>query len=582
MRKKRSGLLAGLALSLVLGLVASCDDDASDEISAFVPGPAITFDPGSPDQGNGVGTDPVTDGQPDSNIPTPEPAPTIPENPDPAAPPLTADDPVAVPPPEVPEPGLPSGSLVCDPVVTNGAVLTLTASVPAGVADLSVITIANLNNGTTSTVSLVDGNGDVVIPGLDEDSINVIGQTTLSLSFTVPLVESILTDFPGTQGLINFSDGDALVFSLAVTDTLGNILVLEAAPCNAIIDGTQAPPPDASQILAINQLSLQADSFFLTQTQATGIVGFGPIVGFRAVDDNFSGPGSAAFGNPGTQTEFCGDQVITIGPATSPLLLLDGELPLFDEVGLVGLAPSTTLGVQEPNSVVLANQRLLLFPGPTGVLTGQFSPANFDELIKINFFEPETLDFNLVFCDRGDPDDPEDDEVVVSFGESLVIEAVLDSIEVLFTLRGTAGGTGEPNEGQLIGAQVIGDRPIEEELITMQDPRFSGVFNLLDVSSNQIRTDITLVVDQVSGTLTQAAIRDLPVGTGFDNPISGNFPFTTGSVQRDGQECPPDEGIVCGRFQFNQPFPATTFDADSSIQDVLVFSGTFTGRLDDF
>ncbi len=578
MRKKHSGLMAGLALSLVLGLVASCDDDASDQISAFVPGPAVTVDPGSPISGDSVVPDPANTGQPDKGIPTPVPAPTIPDNPDPAAPPLTADDPVSVPPPG---PGLPSGSLACTPV-TNGAVLTLTASVPAGVADLSVITITNLNNGTTSTVPFIDEGGNVVIPTLDAGTINVLGQTALGLSFTVPLIESLLTEFPGTEGLINFEDGDTLVFSLSITDGLGNVVAIEAPPCDAIIDDSQAPPPQPGEILAFDQLSLQADSFFLAQTQLTGIVGFGPIIGPRAIDDNFSGPGSGAFPDDGVRSEACGDQVIFIGPANAPRVLLDGTLPLFDEVGLAALAPSTTLGVDEPNSVVLANQRLLLFPGPNGVLRGQFSPANFDEIVKINFFEPESLDFNLVFCDRGDPDDPEDDAVAVSFGETLLIEDVLDSVEVLFTLRGTTGGTEEPNEGELIGAQVVGDGPIEDQLITMQDPRFSGVFNLLDVSSNQIRTDITLVVDQVSGVPTQAAIRDLPLGTGFDNPVSGNVPFVTGSVQRDGQVCPPDQGIVCGRFQFNQPFPSTTFDEEAPLQDVLVFSGTFTGNLDDF
>lgn len=563
MRKKRSGLVAGVALSLVLGLVASCDDDASDQISAFVPGPVITAQPGGSISGDAVVPDPANTGQPDKGIPTPVGAPTIPPGPNPNAPPLSADDPISLPPPS-PVVFPASGTLECT-TVTNGAVLVLTATVPDGVASISDITIENLNRSTTSMVPVMD------IPTLADQS-GLVGDTTLSLGFTVPFSQAIIG---------NFTTDDTIVLSLRITDLQGNILILEAAPCDAIIDPTALPPPDPIKGLVIDQLSLQADQFFLAQTQETAVVGFGPVIGPRAIDDNFDGPGSGAFPDNGIREINCGPLDTFFIGGVLPVLLVDQELGFFVQVGGEGvqLAPSTTLGVTEPNSVVLAGQRLLILSDENNLLTGRFSPANFDEVIRINYSETRTIEFTTATCEQN-----EDGTFDLSFDTTDVnVADVLQSAVTLFTLRGSAAGQEEPNQGLLLGAEVDSDRPIEQDMLAMQDPRFSGVFNLLDVSSNQIRTDIALVVDQVSGMPTQAAIRDLPIGTGFENPVSGDVPFVTGSVQPDGQECPPDEGIVCGRFQFNQPFPFTaglTGDSPEEEPDVLVFSGTFTGRID--
>ncbi len=329
---------------------------------------------------------------------------------------------------------------------------------------------------------------------------------------------------------------------------------------------TPTPPP-GGEVLILDQISLTADSFFLAQTSDTGIVGFGPVSGPRALGDNFSGPGSSAFPDNGVRPVVCGDQVFFEG-GFAPVLLFDQELGRFVSIQDGVLAPSTTLGVEQPNSITLSNQRLDLIQDANRRVTLQISPANFDEIYRLNFFDSREITFVSAICDRSDP------EATLSFSETtVVIEEVLDSVITLFTLRGTTGGPEEPDQGILQGAQLTSDAPLAQGLVATADPRFAGVLNLRDVSGNPIRTDATLVFDQIAGQPTQGAIRQLPIGPGAGNPASGSPPFVTGSVQRDGQECLPDLDVVCGRFQLNQPFPVT------EESDVLLITGTFVGRL---
>ena len=329
---------------------------------------------------------------------------------------------------------------------------------------------------------------------------------------------------------------------------------------------TPTAPPGGS-VLILDQISLTADSFFLAQTSDTGVVGFGPVSGFRALGDDFSGPGSSAFPDDGIRPVTCGDQVFFEG-GFAPVLLFDQELGRSVSIRDGVLAPSTTLGVVQPNSITLSNQRLDLIQDATQRVTLQISPANFDEIYRLNFFDSQEITFVSAICDRSAPDP------TLSFSETtVVIEEVLNSVTALFTLRGTTGGQDEPNQGMLQGAVFTSDAPLAQGLVATADPRFSGVLNLRDVSGNPIRTDATLVFDQISGQLTQGAIQQLPIGPGAGNPASGSPPFVTGSVQRDGQECLPDPDVVCGRFQFNQPFPVT------EESDVLLITGTFVGRL---
>jgi hypothetical protein len=241
---------------------------------------------------------------------------------------------------------------------------------------------------------------------------------------------------------------------------------------------------------------------------------------------------------------------------------LDQQIGLTTLVNQGTLAPSTTLGVSRPNSITLSGQRLFLRKSANGFLTIQISPANFDEVYRINFFEARALQFRTARCESATTENG--GNFTLTFEESTrTVDKVLGSINRLFTLRGTAGGSTEPNSGTLIGSQYSSSNPLPRGLTAVEDPRFSGVLNLLDVSGNQIRTDATFVFDQIDGALTQSALLDI----GSSRP-----PFITGSLQPAGQTCPNRPGSVCGRFQFNQPFSAT------AASDVLVISGTFTGE----
>lgn len=338
--------------------------------------------------------------------------------------------------------------------------------------------------------------------------------------------------------------------------------------------GPTPTPPPGGEMLMLDQVSLTADTFFLTQTTDTGVVGFGPVFGPRAVNDDFGGPGSSAFPDNGIRQLACGLNSFFQG-GVAPILLVNQELGRvrFTRDGV--LAPSTTLGVAQPNSVTLSNQRLFVLRNDNGQTTLQLSPANFDEIYRINYFESRTLTFRTATCEITDQG------ATLSFSETMVdVEGVLGSATVLLTLRGTTGGINEPDQGLLQAAAFLSDAPLPEGLVATADPRFAGVLNLRDVSDNPIRTDAALIFDQVAGQPTQGAIRQLPIGPGFSNPASGSPPFVTGSVQRDGQQCPAAPDFVCGRFQFNQPFPQTAgLDGDGVNPDVLLIVGTFVGRL---
>lgn len=338
--------------------------------------------------------------------------------------------------------------------------------------------------------------------------------------------------------------------------------------------GDNPTPPPGGDVLELDQISLTADTFFLAQTSDTGIVGFGPISGPKALDDDFAGPGSSAFPDNGIREVSCGLNPFFQG-GVAPVLLLDQELGVFTFTRNGVLAPSTTLGVTQPNSVTLSNQQVFLIRDGTDQVTLQFSPANFDEIYRINYFETRNLTFKTADCEQTGQ------EFSLSFSETTVaIDEVVNSATVLFTLRGTSEGIDAPNQGVLQGATVISDASLPQGLVATADPRFAGVVNLRDVSGNQIRTDAALVFDQIGGQPTQGAIQELPIGSGFSNPASGSPPFVTGSPQKDGQQCPSDPDRVCGRFQFNQPFPQTAGpDGDGVEPDLLLITGTFTGRL---
>ncbi len=560
-------LLKGVSLALLCIVAIGCDE-SEQEVASFVPGPSFDSEGTSIAQGGGgVGTQPVLDVQPDKGISGPIGAPTNgPAGPPAAAPPIVAGDPVAVPTPTptptpLPTPTptpfpFPTGSLACDTSnVINGAVLTLNATVPAGVATVSGITITNLTRG----LQIPAEGAALTIESPVLDSANVLGRTELiNVQFTVPFNTAIISDI---------GNGDTLVLSLTVTDSLGRILVLETLPCIASVDAGSLPrPPIPPGAVVLEQVDLTATGFELAQTGDTGVVGFGPLVGPGALSADFDGPGSTAFPDNGIMEQLCIGGTPFFRGSNRPVLLINEELGLFEEVNQGVLAPSSTLNTP----ITLAGQRLIIFIDGNGFLRLQISPSNFDELYRINFFEGRNLNFRIAECL---------DEL--SFSDSTaLIEGVLDSTVSLFTLRGTVDGINEPdstNLGSIEGAIFTSAEPLPLGLVDTEDPRFSGVINLLDVSNNQLRSDVSLVIDQVGAQQTQAALSDLSVSDGSVNPVSGNPPF----ISINGCSATATNNRVCGRFQINQPFaPTAGPDGDGINPDVLVISGTFEGLLE--
>lgn len=582
-------LMLSLGLSLLTALTVGCNDENANQVTGFIPRPSANQQPAvDPDGGSGVGTDPLIPGDP----PPARPAPVSDDQP-----PIAGAQPIAIigdlPTVPAPDPiGVgPTGVLAC---TTEGFVnaigLSLGVAAIDGLASVDQVIVNNLTRKIALDATAANNTSDFEqgtfvgdFPDLADFNANADPDTkTLSVAFPVEL---------SSDSIFDFADGDILVASIQVTDINGRTTVIEAAPCVVDVDTNNLPPPDG---LPIENLSLTADSFVLTQTADTGVVGFGPIAGPGALSDDFDGPGSTAFPDSGISVASCGPAGNFFVGGTPPVLLTDQENGLIINVNAGTLNPDTTQGVTTPNSVTLSGQRLLITQSANGFLTGRFSPANFDEIYRLNYFENRLVEFNEADCEQTIETDPDTNVTTVSFTLTFeqvtrLVEEVLSSVDRLFTLRGTAGGQEEPNEGVLIGAKISSDAPSDltnddnlfvQELIAVSNPRFSGVFNLLDVSSNQIRTDITLVFDQVAGELTQAAKLELPLDDGSENPASGSPPFITGSQQRAGQECPNSPEFVCGRFQFNQPFaPTAGPSGDGNNPDVLVISGTFIGRI---
>jgi hypothetical protein len=560
MRNLNVTLVRALSLSLLLAATVACED-GRDEIANVVPGPIIENQGGTNvGGGSAVGTDPTLVPPDSKEIPPPVEAPTIGAVPTPNAnPPIISGDPAAVPTPTpfptpTPTP-IPDnvGTLECV-TVTNGATLTLTATIPLGVQDVSDIVIRNLTR-SPLTVEVDRGLIEPLNPA------NLTGQEELNVVFTVPFSPDTIR---------SFETGDTIVISLQITDTQGRVLVLEAPPCNTVIDDSQLPPPPPvpSNALVFDQVTLEARDLILTQTANTGVVGFGPISGPGAPTDNFNGPGSSA--TPPVPIP-CGTNDQFFSNAGFPNLVVNEQNGAIINVNQGTLAPDSILRTP----VRLAGQRLSVFVDQNGFLNLAISPGNFDELFRINYFEDQDVTFRLARCvvQQGQPGEGgaippqtfnlEFDEVVNT------VRGVLESVQVLFTLRGTTGGIGEPNNGTLRGAQFDSDQPLEEGIVSTSDPRFSGVLNLLDVSSNQIRSDISFVVDQVRGQETQAALRELSIPPGDLNPVSGNPPF----ISINGCPATATNNLVCGRFQISQPFPST------NVNDVLIITGTFTGLI---
>jgi hypothetical protein len=575
-------LMLSLGLSLLTALTVGCNDENANQVTGFIPRPSANQKPAvDPNGGSGVGTDPLIPGDP----PPARPAPVSDDQP-----PLAGAQPIVIigdlPTVPVPKPigAGPTGVLVC---TTEGFVNAIGLSLGVvgidGLASVDQVIVNNLTRKIPLTATAVGNTsafqqgtfvGD--FPDLADFNANASPDTkTLSVAFPVEF---------SSESIFDFADGDILVASIRVTDINGRTAVIEAPPCVVDVDTNNLPPPPG---LPIENLSLTADTFVLTQTSDTGVVGFGPISGPGALSDDFDGPGSSAFPDNGIVGAVCGASVYVtggVGRGNRPVLLVSEREGAIVNVNEGILNPDTTQGVATPNSITLSGQRILITQSANGFLTGRFSPANFDEVYRLNYFESRQLVFVTGVCDSSSI------PPTVSFEESTVLQAkVLSSVDRLFTLRGTPGGQEEPNEGVLIGAKVSSDAPSNltnnnnvfvQNLISVSNPRFSGVFNLLDVSSNQIRTDITLIFDQVAGELTQGAKLELPLDDGSENPASGSPPFITGSQQKVGQECPNSKEFVCGRFQFNQPFaPTAGPTGEGNNPDVLVISGTFVGRI---
>lgn len=344
------------------------------------------------------------------------------------------------------------------------------------------------------------------------------------------------------------------------------------------------------QIVTIDQITLTAENFLLTQTDSTGVVGFGPTFGpsGNELSPRFAEP----TGIPKPFPPECVGPVIGVPP-----FLVTNE-----EAG-VGVFTFTNPDLinpeaQESNPITLAGQRLSIIQRTDGTLVADISPANQDEVYRINFFRPESIDFRIAQCvqtttpGEGEGSPPVTDRNLEFSDTTEIVEGVLRSSLRLFTLRGTAGGVDEPDQtagGRLFGTRLSSDRPLAQGLVEIDDPRFSGVQNVLDVSSNQIRTDVTIIFDQILNRPTQAAIRDQrPPQQNIDqtptNPASGSIPNTNapGLIGRGNPTCPATatNGLVCGRFQFNQPFSETQIPGtETDLPDVLVIEGTFVGRL---
>lgn len=439
-----------------------------------------------------------------------------------------------------------------------------------------------------------------------------------------------------------------------------NVLVeLQASP-------SEPPRVEPSEVLifAVEQITLQAEIFRLTQTGTSGVLGYGTTTGssrlssFVGIDPltvpkfplfpgRPPGPSGIIPEQPGCEGALIGRPgsnfaVFNESTGSGSLVLTDGNLDAtFEQPGT--LDPRSL----RRSPLTLSGQRLFFFRNTrNNQLFADIAPSNFDQIYQINFFDTFLFPQNrgrVLFCDPilddldddrvtvqnpdFDPSQPEGPNNLPRFDnggagfdlrqlravDTQIILRRLRSANRLLTLRGTAGGINEPdgtNNGRLFGPQFISDRPVQplnsNSLLNLVDPRFAGVQNQRDVSSNQLRTDIAFVFDQIRDQPTEAAIRDQSPFSPVVNPSideNGNFSLVDPASQiapninpstlqasfsnltgRGSDTCPANatNNIVCGRFQFNQPFFDTVLqDLEGEIigdePDVLLIQGTFFG-----
>ncbi|MEO1133442.1 MAG: hypothetical protein AAFX40_12140, partial [Cyanobacteria bacterium J06639_1] len=186
-----------------------------------------------------------------------------------------------------------TGTLASTPAI-NGVVLTLDATVPNGVQAPFTVTVRNLTQATGATE--LDLSEVVALN-------NIQGRTTFEgFSFTVPLP------------LTEFTNNDQAVVALQLQDTGGQTLNLESAPIIVNIDDSVVPPPPPVPVQAIDQITLEAGSFILAQTETTEVIGFGPRDGFGNAPEEFDDPDTDDVEGPFViSPEFGGDPLISRG-----------------------------------------------------------------------------------------------------------------------------------------------------------------------------------------------------------------------------------------------------------------------------
>jgi hypothetical protein len=575
-------LVFGGSLMLLAGLLlGGCQEGKDSNDSANVlPGPIITAQQ-SPTQtgGSGVGTDHVVGAPTPTPFPTPIGAPTVNPTDPSATPPISGENPVA---PTIPTP-LPSPTPPPASVAVDPDILTFAAGSTIGDAENITLTPTAAPIGGNLVLRLVSTNPGTA--GFDADGIPEITITIPQGSTaprTVPVFRQLRAAFAGNGTIVVTRDPATTAVNFP-ENSVNETVIVRALP------GQEPPTQEPESVLAftVDQITFTAENFVLTQSDSTGIVGFGPIFGQQALSNRF---GTAEVvskfpDRPGCQRALRG---------VRPFFAINEE----NGSGVFLLDPLVEPDARRQTPITLAGQSLNFRRGRRdGILFADISPANFDEVYRINYFQSEQLELNTAFCttEFSGGDVPIPVTVLQFVTETRRIAGVLRSTNRLFTLRGTAGGLNEPDSstgnGRLFGPRIQSDRPTPDDLLGLENPRFSGVQNVLDVSSNQIRTDITIIVDQIGDQPTQAALRDQrPPQQNIDsfpvNPASGSLPNVNvpGLIGRGVSSCPAtaDNGLVCGRFQFNQPFRETTVPGSTEdLPDVLVIDGIFVGRVAD-
>ncbi|NJM00564.1 MAG: hypothetical protein HC924_18115 [Synechococcaceae cyanobacterium SM2_3_2] len=550
----------------------------SNDPSNILPGPIITVEQSPANTGgSGVGTDHVDGSQTPTPLPTPIGAPTVNPGSPSGASPITGEDPVAptIPTP-LPIPTPPPATVVADPDI-------LTFAAGTTISDAENITL-------TPTAAPIGGNlvlrlvsTDPGTAGFDAEGIPEITVTIpqgSSAARTVPVFRQLRAAFAG-NGTIVISRDPATTAINFPANSVNEVVIIRA------LNGQEPPTQEPESVLAftIDQITFTANNFALTQSDSTGIVGHGPLFGSDAPSNTF---GIAEATNKFPDRLGCERALRGV----RPFFVINEE----NGSGVFILDQSINPAARVRNPVTLAGQALNFRRNlRDNTLVADISPSNFDELFRINYFQSEQFDLNTAFCttEFSDTTPPIPVTVLEFITETRIIPGVLRSTNRLFTLRGSNQGIDEPDSttgnGRLFGPQIRSDRPLPEDMLELENPRFTGIQNVLDVSGNQLRTDITIVIDQIRNVPTQAAIQDqtLPNQSPSSNPVSGRLPNVSedNSLGLSGQgSCPAtaDNNLICGRFQFNQPFRETTVPGSSDdLSDVLVIDGVFVGRITD-